>query len=292
MDATNTLASLGFTHPPRQVVSLVPSVTESLFELGVGDRLVGLTEYCVYPADKVRGVQRMGGTKNPNLEQIKAAAPDLVIVNQEENRPEDVAALRAAGLTVWVTFPRTVRAAIDLLWDFTRLFNVPRMGQALSVLETAYEWATLANANAAPVKVFCPIWRETEWWMTFNQDTYVHDLLRLCGAVNVFAERERRYPLTADLSGGALADHLPVERDTRYPRVTLAEVASHAPEVILLPSEPYAFTDTDRVAFDAFPAIPAVKNKRILLVDGSLLTWHGIRLAKALAEIPALVVGK
>jgi ABC-type Fe3+-hydroxamate transport system substrate-binding protein len=277
------------------VVSLVPSVTESLFDLGLGQSLVGVTDYCVHPAALVAGLPKVGGTKNPNLQLVKAALPDLIIANQEENRKEDIEALQAEGFKVWVTFPCTVREAIDVLWAIVRLFRVPQMGQRLSVLETSYEWSNGAAENMPPVKVFCPIWREPEaetgapnWWMTINHATYVHDLLRVCGAENIFADRDRLYPLAADL-GQAPAMESALERDTRYPRVTMAEVVEHAPEIILLPSEPYPFTEADLAAFEAFPEIPAVQNKRVHLVDGSLLTWHGTRLALALAELPALV---
>jgi ABC-type Fe3+-hydroxamate transport system substrate-binding protein len=285
--------ALDFKDAPRRVVSLVPSVTESLFDLGLGDRLVGVTDFCVHPADKVARLPKVGGTKNPDLNRIRALAPDLIIANQEENRQDDVEALAGEGFKVWTTFPRTVRQAIDLLWDIIRLFRVPQLGQTLSVLETSCEWARVAAENAAPVRVFCPIWREPpasegrpRWWMTVHRETYVHDVLRLCGGENVFAERERRYPLAADL-GTLPSRAAPPEWDIRYPRVTPDEVANCAPEVILLPSEPYAFTEADLTAFDAYPQIPAVRDQRIYLVDGSLLTWHGTRLARAVMELPA-----
>lgn len=284
--------SLGLNHPPQRVVSLVPSVTETLFEFGLGDRLVGVTDYCVLPAE-AQQKPKMGGTKNPNLEHIQAALPDLIIANQEENRKEDVEALQAAGFKVWVAFPCTVQEAVDGLSALIRLFRVPRLGQQLAMLEKSLEWASLAAENAVPARVFCPIWREPDahsgnpqWWMTINDDTYVHDLLRVCGGENIFAGRERRYPLAADL-GEAPAQA--TGRDTRYPRVTPQEVAALAPDIILLPSEPYPFTEADVAAFEAFPDLPALQNNRIHLVDGSLLTWPGIRVARALAELPALL---
>lgn len=289
------LNELKFASAPSRVVSLVPSITESLFDLGLGQRLVGVTDYCVHPAALVTGLPKVGGTKNPDLQLIQAALPDLIIANQEENRKEDIEALQAEGFKVWLTFPCTVREAIDVLWGIVRLFRVPQMGQRLSVLETSYEWSNGAAANMPPIKVFCPIWREPaaaegslHWWMTINHETYLHDLLRVCGAENIFADRDRLYPLAADL-GEAPAMETASERDTRYPRVTMAEVVEHAPDVILLPSEPYPFAEADLAAFDSFPEIPAVQNKRLHLVDGSLLTWHGTRLALALAELPSLI---
>jgi iron complex transport system substrate-binding protein len=290
--ALNNWGALGLAAAPRRVVSLVPSVTESLFELGAGAQVVGITDYCIHPAEKLVDLRRVGGPQNPDVDLIRALAPDLIIANREENRREDVEALQAAGLNVWVTFPCTVRAAIDLLWSMIELFQMPQRGLTLSVLETNFEWAGLASANMSPAKVFCPVWREPptgqpRWWMTFNQATYTHDLLRLCGGENVFAGRERRYPLAADLGEGPV--ELAGDRDTRYPRVTPAEVAEQAPDVILLPNEPFVFSEADLSAFDAYPDIPAVKNHRIHLVDGTLLAWPGTRLAKALAELPSLL---
>jgi ABC-type Fe3+-hydroxamate transport system substrate-binding protein len=294
MTALGNLDDLGLAHAPRRVVSLVPSITESLFDLGCGDRLVAVTDYCVYPADKVRALPRVGGTKDPDLGRIAAAAPDLVIASREENRKDDVEALQADGFKVWVTFPCTVAATFELLWAIVRRFDVPHMSQAVDVMERVFEYSALAAENMPPARVFCPIWRQpsapepARWWMTANRDTYLHDVLRVCGGHNVFADRERRYPLAADL-GEAPAEPPDPGRDTRYPRVTPAEVAGLAPDVILLPSEPFAFTDADRAAFAAFPDIPAVRQGRVHLVDGSLLTWPGTRVGKALAEVPSLL---
>lgn len=293
--ALGNLAELDLPHPPRRVVSLVPSVTESLFDLQCGDCVVGVTDYCLYPAEKVALIpNRVGGTKNPDIQRIKAAQPDLVIANKEENRKDDVEALEAAGYKVWVTFPCSVAETFELLWATLRVFDAPHMTPVVDMLERAFEWASRAADENPPVSVFCPIWREPKapeapgWWMTANRATYMHDVLRVCGGANIFADRDRRYPLAADL-GEAPADPAMAERDTRYPHVTPAEVAARAPDVILLPSEPFLFTEADVSAFEAFPDIPAVKNKRIHLIDGSLLTWPGTRLGKALAELPAVI---
>lgn len=293
MTALGNLEELGLKHPPRRVVSLVPSLTESLFQLGCGDRLVAVTDYCVHPAGPVSALPRVGGTKNPDLARIRSALPDLILASREENAREAVETLQAEGFRVWVTFPTTVGGVLELLWALVRAFDVPHMAPTVDALERACEVAALAAENSPLTPVFCPIWREPRapepphWWMTFNQATYPHDVLRLCGGANVFADRVRRYPLAADL-GQAPADPPDPDRDTRYPRVTPAEVAARAPEVILLPSEPYPFAEVDGAAFDAWPAIPAVRHKRLRYVDGSLLTWPGTRLGRALNELPGL----
>jgi len=274
----------------QRVVSLVPSVTESLFDLGLGQRVVGVTDYCIYPAGPLVGLPRIGGTKDVRVADVLALKPDLVIANKEENTRPIVEALQEAGLAVWVTFPESAREALDLLWDIIRRFDAPQQGHRLAALEKVYEWAVAAAENANPTPVFCPIWKGDDWWMTINGATYVSDLIRVCGGLNVFAERERRYPLAADLDPEHASPAEAAPGDTRYPRVTLDEILAARPEVILLPSEPYAFAEADYDYWMQFTDLPAVQNNRVHLVDGSLLTWHGTRLAKALQEIPALLM--
>ena len=170
--------------------------------------------------------------------------PDLVIVNQEENRREDAEALQAAGIPVWVTFPRTVREAFNLLWSIMDVFDEPAMVERVRAMEWTCDWLERIEHDP-PCRVFAPIWYEP--LMTFNAETYAHDLLRVCGGENVFAERERQFPLKADLGEAeplAPDDPRVAGRDTRYPRVTLAEVEAAQPDVILLPSEPFSFHRT------------------------------------------------
>lgn len=280
------------SEPPNRVVSLVPSMTESLFDLNLGERVVGITDYCIHPADKLNRIPRIGGTKNPDLQRIFDLAPDLVIANREENRREDVEALQAAGVPVWVTFPKTVREAFNLLWNMMYVFNVNEgaMGERIRVMEWALDWLErIAENRETPCRVFAPIWFDP--LMTFNADTFAHDLLHVCGGENVFAERERLYPLKADL--GQAEPYPPDDprsagRDTRYPRVTLEEVIAAQPDVILLPSEPFGFTEEHIPMFAALD-IPAARDNRIFLVDGSLLTWHGTRMGYAFNTIPNLL---
>jgi ABC-type Fe3+-hydroxamate transport system substrate-binding protein len=267
-------------------------VTESLFDLNLGDRLVGITDYCVYPAAGVARLPRIGGTKNPDIQRIIDLKPDLVIANQEENRKEDVLALQEAGVAVWVTFPRTVAEAFNLLWNIMHTFDEPTMVPRIRLMEQTMDWIWRISEKKLednPCRVFVPIWLDP--LMTFNADTYAHDLLRICGAINVFADRDRQYPLKADLGQ---ADPLSADdprragRDTRYPRVTIEEVVVAQPDMILLPSEPFQFSEEHIPLFAALD-VPAARNGQILLVDGSLLTWHGTRLAYALDTIPALL---
>ncbi|MCC7206931.1 MAG: ABC transporter substrate-binding protein, partial [Anaerolineae bacterium] len=211
-----------------------------------------------------------------------------VLLNSEENRAADADALRAAGIPLWVSEPRTVRAAIDLLWLIMDVFEHATMTYRVRNIEITVEQTERYMAAERPVRTFVPIWRDP--WMTFNRDTYVHDLLRVCGAVNTFADRERRFPLAADLGESPPDAEAGEGRDVRYPRIHLEEVAAAAPELILLPDEPYRFGDADRAELlAALAGAPAAQNGHIYLVDGSFLTWHGTRLAYALHELPPLV---
>lgn len=277
--------------PPQRVVSLVPSTTESLFDLNLGTRVVGVTDYCVRPADGVAHLPHIGGTKNPDIQAIRALNPDLVMANQEENRREDVEALQAAGIPVWVTFPRTVADTFNFLWNIMYVFDETSMVPRVRLIEQTMDWVqgvTKANEDY-PCRVFVPIWYDP--LMTFNADTYSHDVLRVCGGTNVFAGRERRFPLEADL-GQAPAlpadDPRVVGRDLRYPRISMAEVEAAQPDVILLPDEPFTFTAEHIPLFQQLD-VPAVRHNRIHLVDGSLLTWHGTRLGHALTLLPELL---
>lgn len=280
---------LVFTQPPQRVVSLVPSMTESLFDLGLGAAVVGVTEFCRPPEAR----PTVGGTRAPEIERILALSPDLVIANQEENSRLSVEAMRLAGLKLWLTFPRSTAEAIEVLWTVIELFRASQAIPRLKTLEMTLEW-TRSAAQAQPMpRVFVPIWTEDHaqsgwWWMSFNRHTYAHDVLACCGGENVCATRERRYPLEADL--GQAAAEAPGERDVRYPRLLPEEVVSLQPEVILVPDEPHAFTETDVERLKTLlAATPAVEHGRVFQVPGALLTWHGTRLAQALAELPSLL---
>jgi len=262
VDASGVALSL--SGAPRRIVSLIPSTTELLCALGLAEALVGITVYCVEPRDVVRGKTRVGGEKDPDLAVIRSLAPDLVIANVEENRREDVDELRAAGIPVWVTYPRTVAEGLAMIRDLGEVTGARDRARALlDTLEPLYAQARAGAAARPPVGVFYPIWREP--WMTVGADTYVHDLLVTCGGTNVFADR------------------------VRYPTITLDEMAARGPEVIFLPDEPFRFRRAHLRDFQAYPAVPAVRDGRIHLVDGKPFSWHGPRLADALRKLPDLL---
>ena len=256
--------ALTLPQPPRRIVSLIPSITETLCHLGLADALVGITAYCVEPRAVVRGKTRIGGEKNPDLAAIRALQPDLVVANVEENVREHVETLRTWGIPVWVTYPRTVAQSLVMIRELGELTHTgPRAGAMLADLEPLFERVQQSTARRRPVPVFYPIWRAP--WMTINADTYIHDLLAVCGAANIFGDRS-----------------------TRYPTVTLEEMASRRPEVIVLPDEPFRFRRSHVEDFAPYADVPAVRAGRIHLVDGKPFSWHGPRLGDALLTLPAL----
>jgi len=272
--------------PARRVVSLVPSETEALFLLGLGDRVVGRTQYCVEPAQEVSRVPTVRGTKDADVSTVRALAPDLVLMNQEENTEAIHRALVDAGIAVHLSFPKTVADAVALCRDLARLAGAdPDAHPVILAMARAVAEAERTREARAPKRVFCPIWMDP--LMTVHGDTYISDVLDLAGGVNVFADRPRRYPLAADL--GRAAPWTPARvgaRDTRYPRVTLDEVVALQPEVVLLPDEPHPFSEDDAQVFRALD-IPAARDGRVRRVDGKDLCWYSPRITEGLRRVSA-----
>ncbi len=275
---------------PQRIVSLVPSDTLTLFDLGVGDRIVGRTRYCVEPVDGVGDIPTVGGTKDPDLDAICALAPDLILGNQEENTRKALGALVERGQRVFVGFPRRVADGIKHMARIARMLEIQGDATVKDVVRRGYEVIKEAEAlakQAVPVPTFVPIWMDP--LMTFRNDTFADDMLTLVGATNVFEGRKRYYPLAADLGNAdPLADEAVGPRDTRYPRISLEEVQDKAPELVLLPDEPHEFTDTDKQVFMDLD-MPAATNGRIEFCDGRDLFWHGSRSVEAVPRLRALV---
>lgn len=234
-----------------RLVSLVPSVTEAVAAFGASDVLVGVTDWCWVGAPD--HAAKVGGTKNPSVAKVVALRPDLVIVNQEENRREDAEALQRAGIKVLAQFPRTVADVPDSLRELGRV--VGREAEAdhfAGEIEDAL--AEPAPAHAVPALTL--IWRKP--WMAVGPGTYADDLLTLSGFTNVLTDPA-----------------------TPYPKV---ESLPTAPAVVLLPTEPYEFGEKD------FPAVRELVGERpaLEIVGGQLLTWHGVRTATALRHFRAL----
>jgi ABC-type Fe3+-hydroxamate transport system substrate-binding protein len=240
-------AELSPARPVQRVVSLVPSLTESI-AVTAAHLLVGATDWCTHPVDL--DVARVRGTKNPDIAAVVARAPDLVVANEEENRAEDIAELRAAGLAVWVTAPRTLDAAIRSLARMLQACGVPRPGW-LDAAERA--WSPSGGDSTGPTqhrRAFVPIWRRP--WMSLGRDTFAGDVLARLGV-----------------------DHMYADDRQRYPRVTLDDVRRRAPDLVVLPDEPYAFTIDEGTEVFGDWGVPVAH------VSGRHLTWYGPSLVEA-----------
>ena len=231
----------------RRIVSLVPSLTEAVAATAPG-LVVGATAWCTRPADL--DAARIGGTKNPDVARILALRPDVVLANEEENRAADLAALRAAGVPVWVTEIRDLDQAFRSLGRMLTVACGLERPSWLDAAEAA--WARVALPAAGTRRAVVPIWRRP--WMVLGRDTFAGDVLRRLGIVNCYAGHPERYPAIA-----------------------LEELRAQPADLVVLPDEPYAFAAGDGP--EAFPEMPAA------LVSGRHLTWYG----PSLAEAPGLL---
>lgn len=227
--------------------------------------MVGVTEWCIHPAGGVAPLPKLGGTKDPDIAAIVALAPDLVIANHEENTKRAVSELQGAGLHVWVTYPRTAEEGVAVLRELAALgAGEGAIREVVEPVEAALARARRDRGGDDGVALFCPIWREP--WMSVGADTFGHAMLELCGGRNIFADRDER----------------------RYPIVTLDEVVAAQPEVVLLPDEPYEFGPRDVEELRGLD-IPAARDGRIHVVDGTWVTWYGPRMKTALERLPQLL---
>lgn len=232
----------------RRVVSLVPSLTESVAVTAPG-LLVGATDWCTHPADLE--VVRVRGTKSPDLDRVVALGPDVVLANEEENREVDVAELRAAGLAVWVTAPRTLEEGLRSLG---RMLSALGLGRPPWLVAAESSWAPAYDGPRR--RALVPIWRRP--WMALGRDTFAGDVLERLGVDNVLASDE-----------------------SRYPRVELPALQARGVDLVVLPDEPYAFSPTDGPEAFAGWGVP------VACVSGRHLTWYGPSLAEARTVLTA-----
>ncbi|NBM17522.1 helical backbone metal receptor [Streptomyces sp. GC420] len=234
--------------PLKRVVSLVPSLTEAVAATAPGGLLVGVTDWCSHPAGL--DAARVRGTKNPDVPAVIGLRPDLVLANEEENRPADLDALRAAGIEVLVTEVRGLEQAFT---ELERVLAACGLSGPRWLDEARTAWERPPEASG-PARAVVPVWRRP--WMVLGRDTFAGDLLARMGAENVYAGHPERYP-----------------------RVPVDELRSAGAGLVVLPDEPYRFTAEDGP--EAFPGLPCA------LVSGRHLTWYGPSLAEAPAVLGA-----
>lgn len=242
-----------FRRPPRRVVSLVPSLTETLFDLGAGDSVVAVTDFCIFPEGLDR--PRVGGTKNPDVQRIRELDPDLVHMNLEENLRRHAGEIEAFA-PVFVSEPKSVADAGRLIATLGAIHGCEaRAGDRVRQLE--------AGRAAMPQRAFtfaCAIWKKP--WMWCGGDTYISDLVTCAGGRNVLQDT------------------------ARYPAVPLEEVAALQPDVIFLPDEPYVFTERDRDE-----VAEATRSRIIGPFPGHIFTWHGSRTILGLRFLGDAIAG-
>lgn len=240
-----------------RIVSLVPSLTETLWDLGVGPAVVGVTKFCVRPKEARERAAVIGGTKDPDIERIRNLAPDLVLADEDENKPEHLDELRA--------FTRVHVTRIERLRDVAReLAEVGRLvgrehdaeARAQRILEREGELRGVAGVFPA-IRLFVPIWRTP--LMTIGPRTYMADLVTLAGGRILFDAVAKKYFET-----------------------TIEEVRAQAPEGVLLPTEPYRFAMKHRAEFAQMLDLSI---DRVRLVDGQAFTWFGTRTLEGLDAI-------
>ena len=230
--------------PPRRIVSLVPSQTELLFDLGLGEKVVGVTKFCIHPAEARARATVIGGTKNFDFEKIAALKPDLILGNKEENYQSGIEQL-AAQYPVWLSDINNLPEALDMIRRVGFIVGAKEQAEALAAEIGASFAALPARKPAVPVAYF--IWKKP--YMAAATGTFINDMLHRAGFANAFA-------------------HL-----GRYPEITAGQLAEAAPQRIFLSSEPYPFGEKHLAEFQALCPGATVE-----IVDGELFSWYGSRL--------------
>lgn len=239
--------SIEINKTPKRIVSVVPSQSELLWDLGLQSELVGITKFCIHPSEMFRNIEKVGGTKKLNLEKIKALQPDIIIANKEENDEQQIKEL-AKEFPVWISDIHNLEEALQMIELLGKLFN--RKEKAVEFTQTINQSFQQLNASTYK-KVAYFIWNEP--MMLAGKNTFIDDLLKRCGFQNVFSFKESRYPQT-----------------------TGEELKKLSPEIILLSSEPFPFKQKHQNDFQQL-----LPNAKVLIVDGELFSWYGSRLTKS-----------
>lgn len=232
---------------PQRIISLVPSQTELLFDLGLETKIVGITKFCIHPKDKVKNISKIGGTKNFHFEKIQALNPDLIIGNKEENYQEGIAKL-AEKYPVWLSDIYTLSDALQMIQAIGKITNKSPEANVLSK-QIQQNFSTLPKVSRK-VRVAYLIWRKP--YMVAASRTFIDAMLSEIGLENIFAEKER------------------------YPEITLVELSEKQPDYIFLSSEPYPFKEKHIAELQQ-----VCPKSKILLVDGEMFSWYGSRLLKS-----------
>ncbi|MBI5362374.1 MAG: ABC transporter substrate-binding protein [Planctomycetes bacterium] len=245
-----------------RLVSLCPSLTELVFDLGRGADLVGVTDWCVHPKEGVARVEKVGGTKNPKVARIVELRPDLVLMNDEENRRADADALIAAGVEILSSLPRDCAGTAAMVRSIGAALDRAREAEAIALdIEARSARVRAAAQERVPVRFAYLIWRKP--WMAASADTFASSLLEQAGGVNVFATSS-----------------------VRYPEITPDELARAAPERVFLCTEPFPFEAKHAEELALLTGLP---RERFVIADGEYLSWHGSRTPAGIDYAASLV---
>lgn len=243
-----------------RIISLVPSITETLYALGLEDQIVAITRFCLYPSDRVKLKPKVGGTKNPKLTEILNFHPDLVIMNVDENRKEDADFLKSNGIHLFITFPNSITETLGMISELGRMLSVEEKADQLSgEIQKLSDFRPPSRKRSLIL-----IWRNP--YMTVARGTYVDSIASLFGFDTVIHEASERYPKLSD-----------------------QQFASLDPDIVLFPDDPYPFRDRHLEEFrQSYPKLRSVKNNRLAWFDGSYWTWFGYRTMLALRDFPGI----
>jgi ABC-type Fe3+-hydroxamate transport system substrate-binding protein len=251
--------------PYGRVVSLVPSLTETIFGLGAQARLVGRTTYCIEPKGRLSGILTCGGTKNPELDTIRSLAPDLVLACVEENKPEHLIELEEGGVPVFAVMPRTLDDVSTLLRQYGVLLGAQVVaGRTMADLTAARLHAgEFRQSLKRPPRAATLIWKKP--WMVAGAGNHIDAVMKEVGLINVMGDREG------------------------YFEVELDDLVARNLDLVLLPDEPFPFTHHASWSMAAAGVVPA--RNRALVMDGKLLSWYGTRTARSLRALVKLLSG-
>jgi ABC-type Fe3+-hydroxamate transport system substrate-binding protein len=241
--------------PPKRIVSLVPSQTELLYDLGLDEEVIGITKFCVHPEDWFRNKGRIGGTKNVNIEKVRSLQPDLILANKEENVKEQIEKLETIA-PVWISDITTFEDAIQMIKGIGQITNKNQKAESL-ITQIKTNFSQLQTTNPKLQTCYL-IWRNP--YMTIGGDTFINNMLNKAGLQNVF-------------------EHL-----NRYPEITIEQLVAANPQAILLSSEPYPFKEKHIEELKPF-----FSNTKIILVEGEMFSWYGSRLIYAAKYFQSLL---
>lgn len=243
--------------PPQRIISLVPSQTELLFDLGLAGKMVGVTKFCIHPADQIKRVQIIGGTKKFSFSRIDDLQPDLIIGNKEENYQDGIDRL-TEKYPVWMSDVISMHDAFQMMTEIGRVTDTH--DQAMELVGKIKEAFDNIRPLPNPRKAAYLIWQKP--YMAVGCNTFINTLLEYCGFENVFSDPARG----------------------RYPEITLDDIAAAAPDYLFLSSEPFPFKEKHKAQF-----LSQLTSDQIVLVNGEYFSWYGSRLLSAAEYLNQLV---